>query len=301
MICEFCNKEFKNIGGYVSHKNRCMETIHLKSKVIDLYLNEYKSIKEINIITGLCKNKICEYIKGIKRNSSESSKLAHKKFPENFKHSDETKRKIREKHLEWMKNNPEKTAWRTSNFSYPEKLLFNKFLELKWDEKYLIIREKSVFPYFLDFAFDNEKIDIEIDGSQHLLPERKESDEKRDKMLIDIGWVVIRLSENEVKKNIENCINIIQNTIINRKISDKLQKVGIFKEVKKYIKKERNKNGLTNKQIRGILNQRKIERPPYDILIKEIEESGYVGVGRKYGVSDNAIRKWIKFYEARFI
>jgi hypothetical protein len=42
---------------------------------------------------------------------------------------------------------------------------------------------------------------------------------------------------------------------------------------------------------------RKVERPPYDQLLREIEESSYVGVGRKYGVSDNAIRKWIRWYE----
>lgn len=301
MKCELCNKELTNMGGYICHKKYCEKTIHLKSEVINLYVNDYKSIKEINNITGLSKNKICEYLNGLNRNPSESSKLAHRKYPNNFKHTDETKKKIREKHLEWMKNNPEKTAWRISNFSYPEKLLFNKFLELKWDEKYLIIREKSVFPYFLDFAFENEKVDIEVDGSQHLLPERKESDEKRDKILIDCGWLVIRLSENEVKNNIENCINIIQKTIKNRNISSKLQKVGLFKEIKKYIRQERNKNGLTEKQIQGILNQRKINRPPYDVLINEVKEFGYVGVGKKYGVSDNSIRKWIKFYNARFI
>jgi len=47
---------------------------------------------------------------------------------------------------------------------------------------------------------------------------------------------------------------------------------------------------------RGI-EQRKTERPIYEILLKEIEEFGYTGTGRKYGVSDNAIRKWKKFYE----
>lgn len=30
------------------------------------------------------------------------------------------------------------------------------------------------------------------------------------------------------------------------------------------------------------------------ILLEEIKELGYIGTGRKYGVSDNAIRKWIK-------
>lgn len=40
--------------------------------------------------------------------------------------------------------------------------------------------------------------------------------------------------------------------------------------------------------------QRKTVRPNIDILINEIKILGYSAVGRKYGVSDNAIRKWIK-------
>lgn len=42
---------------------------------------------------------------------------------------------------------------------------------------------------------------------------------------------------------------------------------------------------------------RKSERPPYDQLIKELAESNYCAVGRKYSVSDNAIRKWVRAYE----
>jgi hypothetical protein len=37
---------------------------------------------------------------------------------------------------------------------------------------------------------------------------------------------------------------------------------------------------------------RRVTRPPYEQLIAEIAELGYLGVGRRYGVSDNAIRKW---------
>lgn len=40
-----------------------------------------------------------------------------------------------------------------------------------------------------------------------------------------------------------------------------------------------------------------VERPPYEQLLKEIAESSYVAVGRRYGVSDNAIRKWLGAYE----
>lgn len=39
------------------------------------------------------------------------------------------------------------------------------------------------------------------------------------------------------------------------------------------------------------------ERPSYRQLLAEIEESGYCAVGRKYGVSDNAVRKWARFYQ----
>jgi hypothetical protein len=42
---------------------------------------------------------------------------------------------------------------------------------------------------------------------------------------------------------------------------------------------------------------RKVERPPFAQLTDEIDEMGYLAVGRKYGVSDNAIRKWVRQYQ----
>jgi hypothetical protein len=42
---------------------------------------------------------------------------------------------------------------------------------------------------------------------------------------------------------------------------------------------------------------RKVERPPHKQLLREVEEHGYLGVGRRYGVSDNAVRKWLREYE----
>ena len=41
-------------------------------------------------------------------------------------------------------------------------------------------------------------------------------------------------------------------------------------------------------------DRRKVERPPTMQLLEEIDELGYVGVGCKYGVSDNAVRKWLR-------
>lgn len=41
-------------------------------------------------------------------------------------------------------------------------------------------------------------------------------------------------------------------------------------------------------------NRKVIDRPDISILLTEVEEKGYCWVGRKYNVSDNCIRKWIK-------
>lgn len=58
--------------------------------------------------------------------------------------------------------------------------------------------------------------------------------------------------------------------------------------------KSKNKNNLCQKCAN--LLKRKAERPPLEVLLKEVEELGYCGTGRKYGVSDAAIRKWISNY-----
>lgn len=42
---------------------------------------------------------------------------------------------------------------------------------------------------------------------------------------------------------------------------------------------------------------RKAKRPPHKQLLQEIDELGYLATGRLYGVSDNAVRKWVREYE----
>jgi hypothetical protein len=42
---------------------------------------------------------------------------------------------------------------------------------------------------------------------------------------------------------------------------------------------------------------RRVERPPEEQLLAEISATSYLAVAGKYGVSDNAIRKWVRAYE----
>lgn len=94
----------------------------------------------------------------------------------------------------------------------------------------------------------------------------------------------------EVHGNIINITNI--NTNINFEVIDK----------KDYTNYCIDCGNIIDRKAKRCVNcsdlaQRKVERPPYEQLKKEIEETSYVAVGRKHKVSDNTIRKWLKIYE----
>lgn len=43
--------------------------------------------------------------------------------------------------------------------------------------------------------------------------------------------------------------------------------------------------------------KRKVVRPPMEVLLRETKELGFVATGKKYGVTDNSVRKWVKRYK----
>jgi very-short-patch-repair endonuclease len=294
--CKICGRDLFNPGGLSQHIPKCKRLSLIKDEVIKLYVDDSYSVKDLRKKFKLQSNDI-KIILGDKiRSLSEANKLARKKYPDIYKHSEETKKRLRNIRLEFMKNNPDKTAWRLSNVSYPEKLFIEYIESNGLDKKYSIIREYSVFPYFIDFAFVNQMVAIEIDGSQHLLPERKEKDDKKDNLLNELGWLVIRISEKEIKTNIKEVFNKIT-SILNEKPKVNNFKIGMVVKPKKYQKKERNEFGFTEKQIQSIKNQRRVDRPSFEELKTLISKHGYVGTGKMFGVSDNAIRKWLISYD----
>jgi hypothetical protein len=42
---------------------------------------------------------------------------------------------------------------------------------------------------------------------------------------------------------------------------------------------------------------RKVPRPSHEDLVEDLRSTSFVAVGRKYGVSDKAVRKWLQWYE----
>lgn len=66
------------------------------------------------------------------------------------------------------------------------------------------------------------------------------------------------------------------------------------KNIKKKIKPEKVKENL---RLDYNISRRKVERPSFDILKNEITLLGFEATGRKYNVTGNSIKKWIKTYE----
>lgn len=117
--------------------------------------------------------------------------------------------------------------WQTRNIlSYPEKF-FIKVLK----NNNLLDRCKVNYPikqrdlgldndanYFLDFFFEDKKLDLEIDGKQHKYPDRQESDKLRDELLNQHGIKVYRIRW-------KNPINTANKTYIKDEIDKFLEKL----------------------------------------------------------------------------
>lgn len=265
-----------------------------KKEIEEDYTIKKLSLKEINEKYNIKSHGwLSKFLSGKTRSISEGVKNIRKRHPEKFKHSDETKQKLRIKQLQYLKEHPEKTAWRLKNMSYPEKC-FQKILEDNGlDKKYLIYREYSVFPYYIDFAFVDEKLAVEIDGSQHLEEDRKKKDEEKDILLLSNGWRILRITANEVLHNREKVIESVLSMLSN---DARYDTVGILTAPKSHDKVKRGEDGLSDKQREANIAQRRVERPSKEELSRLLKESNFTTIGKTYGVSDNAIRRWCKAY-----
>lgn len=88
-------------------------------------------------------------------------------------------------------------SWSSRNIlSYPEKF----WIKVLNNNNISYSVNKYFKPYFLDFYIEknNKKIDLEIDGKQHKLKKRKNSDKKRDAFLKENDFIVYRIKWNSI-------------------------------------------------------------------------------------------------------
>ncbi|MHB1364844.1 MAG: endonuclease domain-containing protein [Eubacteriales bacterium] len=72
-------------------------------------------------------------------------------------------------------------------------------------------RQKNIGNYIVDFFISNNRIVIELDGSQHGMTENRKADEKRDSDLHHLGITVLRYTNLEINNNFINVCEDILN------------------------------------------------------------------------------------------
>lgn len=70
-------------------------------------------------------------------------------------------------------------------------------------------RQAPFDSYILDFVEHSRKLVIEVDGSQHALPENRLHDAQRDEVLRRRGYKVLRVWNNDVRENIAGVIDMV--------------------------------------------------------------------------------------------
>lgn len=67
-------------------------------------------------------------------------------------------------------------------------------------------RQQPIGPYIADFVCFEEKLIVELDGSQHGIPENETADRKRAAYLERDGFRVIRYWNHELNENFEGVL-----------------------------------------------------------------------------------------------
>ena len=95
--------------------------------------------------------------------------------------------------------------------SYPEMwvigLLYNKY---GWTENIEYKTELPFHQYFLDFAWPDKRLCIEIDGELHRYEDRQKTDAKKDALLCSEGWRVLRVKWGYILKNKDAFVKMVE-------------------------------------------------------------------------------------------
>lgn len=93
--------------------------------------------------------------------------------------------------------------------SYPEKITIDLLNDSLIEYEY----EKKVGKYFIDFAFNNKMIALEIDGRTHDDIEVKQKDIRKDDFLTKNGWFVYRIKWTNTKDHYKKINDFIEKYI----------------------------------------------------------------------------------------
>lgn len=95
-----------------------------------------------------------------------------------------------------------------------EKMLWRK-IRRKQLKGYQFFRQKPIGGYIVDFYCPKARLVIEVDGGQHYEGDNKVRDKKREAELKAIGFKVIRYTNLDIIKNLNNVVGDIYKILPN--------------------------------------------------------------------------------------
>lgn len=95
------------------------------------------------------------------------------------------------------------------NATLAENVLWEYLRNGELEEKFL--RQHIIGDYIADFVSRHDGLVIEVDGGYHSEPRQQEGDKLREEILEQMGYHVIRFTNEEVLCDIENVLNQIEN------------------------------------------------------------------------------------------
>ena len=105
------------------------------------------------------------------------------------------------------------------NYTEAEDLLWQQLRGDKLDVKFR--RQHPIDAYIVDFISLHEKLIIEVDGGYHENEDQKKYDENRTQVLKEIGFKIIRFTNDEVISNIKEVLKQIKQQLQKNKLHQK--------------------------------------------------------------------------------
>ncbi len=206
-VCE-CGRSFYGSQSLLGHFSHCKQHLGITDEEL-LERNRIQSLSNKHNFANISRNELIEYNK--RSNESRVRNIRIGKTIPNFlgkHHSDETKEKIRKSRVKVLSDGVVHPGFDKNKLTYIERWFINEvILKNKLHCKYDIVNEMRIYPYFLDFAFSDIKLDVELDGDYHNTDDRKKRDKIRTNRLSELGWTTYRITAREIKMSPEKTIS----------------------------------------------------------------------------------------------
>jgi len=293
VFCKIDNKELISIKALTQYLKR-----------YDISVLEYYQQYE-NFVIPKCTicNKLCSHRGGISFNKTCGDNNCYKKLRSQIIITDETREKMRIKRVDYLKKRTGKTAWERRSLgqmSFLESSFFDKATAIDIFKKYDVVSEYCVFPYFIDFAFINEKVAVELDGKCHFINgnKRVEHDIKRDLYLTEQGWRIFRIRyDDDINLKIAEFLDFIGTS----KMKNYDDRLYFYTEIKKS-KAKYGKRYDYNKAVTEIYNQ--IEKIKIEKIINsniDFSKTGWVqSVAKLIEKPYQKVNGWMKRFMPEF-